>query len=137
MDSTNNKMEKIKDLGDFLQSLWDELLPTIVEKTVIHSDLYKELFLVEKILKALTKELKERALLFPDYYPVKISERKNFIYNKEDEILKDLIKKYQIEKFAKLKSYSSLIKEIEGDKIIDLTSKGFIAEKIIKVVKLS
>ena len=136
MKGTADKKKKIEVFREFLQGIWDEMLPTMVEKTVEHTDFYRDLILLEKLLKEITKELKERALLFPDYYPVKITERKNFVYNQEETILKDLIRKYHIVKFAKLKNYTSLQKAIKGEELTLFISSGLIVEKITKIPKL-
>ena len=122
---------------DVLQGIWDDMLPSMNERTVQYAHVYRDLFLLEKLLKAITKELKERALLFPDYYPVKISERKLTSYNLEDVIIQMLIsRKYQPKDFCKLKSFLQLEKLIKKEDITALITKGLIVESKTKVVKL-
>ena len=112
------------------------MLPSITEKTVIHDTIYRDLFLLQKLLNAITEDLKKRAAKHPGVYPVTISERKNYVYESPEKILQTLIKKYPIEKFAKLKGYTDLTKVIDGKILTDFTVKGLIKQNNVSVLKL-
>ena len=126
----------IKNFREVLRGVWYELLPTMALKPLRYPEIYKDLILLEKLLKAVTEELKKRALVRPMHYPVKIIERKTYGYKEEEKILKELLTKYPVEKITKLKGYSALSKEIDGKDLIHYIIQGLIQENITKVVKL-